>query len=1214
MIFKKILLELVNRNNLSEDNDARFVALTPTDEAESVEHYIKALTYALGEDSIKNIALTGPYGSGKTSIIRTFEKNRSYNFLNISLASFKEDSGEDETAGKAQNIMIERSILQQMLYGADANKLPYSRFKRISTPDQPLIKSLLVVFWVVAAAYIYLIRAQFLSMEVFKELFWSPIFLISFVLGIPAVLASDIHKSSFGMSLKKISFKNAEIETGDVPETSILNRHLDEIIYFFRATKYDVVVIEDLDRFDSPEIFVKLREINKLINDNKKIKDKIKSFFSKTGGNIKFLYALKDDMFDNRNRTKFFDFIIPVVPIINTSNSLDKMLERLSGEPFAEKIDQQFLREVSLYIDDLRLMHNIFNEFTIYNAKLNSDSLDMTRLLAMMIYKNVYPGDFEKLHHGIGALYEISRLRSKLITVTKQKLNKDIADIKEELSDATNEAVESVGELIKIFVGHVVASSGEPINGVYRNNNELLTFTQLKDWDSFACLFEIPNIQIAFQDQRYSPPRFSPIALGKSFRQLESEVTPNQTFAQRKKNIENKAASKRIELQSNIHRLEKEKTIISQMALHELLLENEVSVEDIISKNKIVDTALLVYLVKNGHLDENYHLYTSNFYEGRLTKNDHDFLLTIRNFKSPDPNQPINTQDEVCKNMRPEDFSHKYVLNIALFDFLLTNITTYQKQVDSAVNYISSNFTETEEFFTAYWDAGTNINDFVTAVSERWPGYGTAAVKSPQAPDHIALILSHLAPKYVADKMNTQHVLTDYLSGNGHLIFASDIPAPNDLTVLKSLSIKFYNLSSMERNKALLDFAHNECLYKINPENIGLLLNLYSNGNGATHPDHMTANYSAICSSGSEELKRYVNDNLSEYIEDVFLVLPDNVKESSGVVRQLVNVGTIDNKQKQQIISKQEIIFEKLEGIPTDLWGFVLTNEKISISWQNISTYIKQEECENGIVTEILNRPHIADHLSAQHIKISELGEADSKALSSFILENDVIKDAVYCKLIKCLPYFYLDFPNGISQVKIHCLAKTGTIRLNEKSFNSAKNDELLLSLLIGSNVKEYLINKEKYPITDTVREKLLSFDMSNEQKMQICIDVTPEGVKANKKLSRYVADVIKLPDVDCALFNNEVVTSAIVHAQNIDDSLQILIKCIPAWDVEITMNVLGQLPTPFSEITEYGKSPKLPKTTTNCKLAKLLEENKIVSSVTEKENNIKINTFKSPD
>ena len=80
-------------------------------------------------------------------------------------------------------------------------------------------------------------------------------------------------------------------------------------------------------------------------------------------------------MFANKDRTKFFDFIIPVVPIINRANALDKMRERLKDEQFADKIEQRFLREVALHIDDMRLMNNIFNEFTIYNAKLGSEDI-----------------------------------------------------------------------------------------------------------------------------------------------------------------------------------------------------------------------------------------------------------------------------------------------------------------------------------------------------------------------------------------------------------------------------------------------------------------------------------------------------------------------------------------------------------------------------------------------------------------------------------------------------------------------------------------------------------------------------------------------------------------------------------------------------------------------------------------------------------------------
>lgn len=262
-IFKKASVES------SSDNIPRFIDLTPVDDADPKGIYTNALNFAFKNDRIKNIALTGPYGSGKSSIIRTFKKNSSYKFLDISLASFSEDAIPEED-GIENTILIERSILQQMLYGADANSLPYSRFKRIRTPEYPLAKSFLFVFWAISAFSLFYNNGFILNFERLTWLWLGGVFLLAFVLAMPVVLISDIYKLSLGLSFKKISLKNAEIETGDVSEKSILNRHLDEIIYFFQVTDYDTVVIEDLDRFGSPEIFVKLREINKLINDNKK--------------------------------------------------------------------------------------------------------------------------------------------------------------------------------------------------------------------------------------------------------------------------------------------------------------------------------------------------------------------------------------------------------------------------------------------------------------------------------------------------------------------------------------------------------------------------------------------------------------------------------------------------------------------------------------------------------------------------------------------------------------------------------------------------------------------------------------------------------------------------------------------------------------------------------------------------------------------------------
>ena len=48
--------------------------LAPNDAIENGDEYLYSLNWALQDPKIKNIALTGPYGSGKSSIIDTFLK------------------------------------------------------------------------------------------------------------------------------------------------------------------------------------------------------------------------------------------------------------------------------------------------------------------------------------------------------------------------------------------------------------------------------------------------------------------------------------------------------------------------------------------------------------------------------------------------------------------------------------------------------------------------------------------------------------------------------------------------------------------------------------------------------------------------------------------------------------------------------------------------------------------------------------------------------------------------------------------------------------------------------------------------------------------------------------------------------------------------------------------------------------------------------------
>ncbi|MDQ2045024.1 hypothetical protein NRL14_14905 [Pseudoalteromonas sp. 20-92] len=165
----------------------KYVDLTPVDTADSEGHYAEAIKIALDNNNVTNIALTGSYGSGKSSIINSFEKKFSfplpsfkeklkaffrlstfdnkedtksaYNFMNISLASFSEKKE------GTSDILIERSILQQIIYGISSQEIPLSRFKTITKDKLEDCKSYFFITWLLTTL-IFLIS---LSVDFFSK-------------------------------------------------------------------------------------------------------------------------------------------------------------------------------------------------------------------------------------------------------------------------------------------------------------------------------------------------------------------------------------------------------------------------------------------------------------------------------------------------------------------------------------------------------------------------------------------------------------------------------------------------------------------------------------------------------------------------------------------------------------------------------------------------------------------------------------------------------------------------------------------------------------------------------------------------------------------------------------------------------------------------------------------------------------------------------------
>jgi hypothetical protein len=208
------------------------------------------------------------------------------------------------------------------------------------------------------------------------------------------------------LRISKICLKEIEITVEN--NESLFSKYLNEIIYFFEATKCNCVVIEDLDRFKSLKIFIKLREINNLINNYPTTKNK-----------VKFVYLVKDDILTAYERTKFFDYIIPIVPILDGKFDTISYIKAhfLRKKPFVEGkknkkikpyLSDDYLRNMKKYLDDLRLVKNCFNELEIYkeiNPEQYHGEKGDEKIFSLILLKNQYPKHFQHLLAGTGFLY-----------------------------------------------------------------------------------------------------------------------------------------------------------------------------------------------------------------------------------------------------------------------------------------------------------------------------------------------------------------------------------------------------------------------------------------------------------------------------------------------------------------------------------------------------------------------------------------------------------------------------------------------------------------------------------------------------------------------------------------------------------------------------------------------------------------------------------------
>ncbi len=1244
-LYKNLLLNIIHtlsnyyrkiNKNSPLSNPQGFEDFTPIILNDKDDKYSDIIKYAIENTNTKNVALTGPYGSGKSSILKTFEgKYPKYKYLNISLATFDE---------KEHHIKeIEYCILKQLFYKVEQNKIPESRFKRIVNQKNVKIKAIFIFLWLISLIYFF--KPNLLN-DITKILafdFYSKIGNIIYTLYFLGGTIYFLYKTMgfiLNFKLTKFSFQDAEIENGDDKKSVNFESEIDEILYFFERNPFDVVFIEDLDRFKNTEIYIKLREINYLINNYDPIKNKRK---------ITFIYAVQDDTFKEDERAKFFDFIVPVIPVINYSNSSRELLE--NKDIIVDKIPKSFIKQVARYLSDKRTLISINNEYKIYR-NIIGDDLDKRKLLAMMIYKNVEPTDFDNLNSQKGYVYTVFKQINILIIEKITEIDGQIKTLESKKEKLFSEIPQNIKELrafyIMRFYEEQVSAFPEinSIKSIDLNSIECSVIEILED-DNFKTFTTINN-KITYSYHTHHSVNHSNLlkrTIPFSFSNLESEIgIYNERFENLyfKKGInEFKKEIEKLESEKQVLRNKKIKDIVTEVYLQKCFdsLHNKerIDAKEIIDGKEIIITQentsyykiqnidLINYLIRYGYIDDSYSHYISYFYPGTITKEDNEFLKSFTNNNPLPYDFKLKEIESLFSDILESDFSREEILNFSLLDYIFSRRNS-DKQLAQIITLLSTKIDKPTIFIDEYlaYTIANNQKLFLKALCKYWnnPNQNIweeimSNFSDDKCIEYLNLLFSKLDLQTLL-ALNDSHKLSDYISEIESLKSFKDIDTEITVFILET-KLKFKNIDN-QGSKIIFDFIYNKNSYEINEKMIELFVNLYKQ-NEVNLELLKEANYTTIKNSGASKIIEYIDLNIEFYIKEVFLKLENNCNESEEIIIDLLNDNYEDFGPELtiEIINKNQTPIKDISKIThSELWTTLLQEDKIAVSWDNLLYYFKDKESFDDDLANYLN---IVEHYS--QLGKSKINKDFDKVDTDFAnkFTKELIKSKIslisFSTLINSFPYSYPDANaefKDISNEKTKVLIQKSIISFSLKNYNFI-NEEFtdLLLIYLETNSNKFIDELETFELdSSTISQLIDSRVFTTEQKMKLMDHTLETVLMENEDISNKVCNLLatnRKTEVSIDLLRG-----LLTQSQSTENKIRLFNKYQNAIVDSELKSIIQILGNPYAEIIE-GKYPKFEKNEYNLEFINQRKKDFITKSdLVDKGKFIRVRTKRKTD
>lgn len=957
--------------------------------------YFNAIRDALGwtgDKKVRNVALTGSYGVGKSSILRQVADDESLKAIQVSLstlgfestADVSKSNGPGQNADDAQNPrrdtktnQIQKEIVKQLLYTQMPDKMPGSRYRRTAAFNWPREILIALASGVPLAVVIFLFgwTAKIATLLTVPS-DWAiaanggmAFVAAGLVLGVRFVTHNKLRIDSVSTGAATITL-SAQTDT-------YFDEYLDEIVYFFQVVDADIVIFEDIDRFEDPHIFETLRELNTILNAAKQL----------DGRAIRFIYAIKDSIFEElgvraareadgqqpdankpmadaailevarANRTKFFDLVIPVVPFVTHQSARELMSRELEDVEDLE-VSDDLIDMVAQHVADMRLIRNIRNEFAIFKENvIRKSSLELSddHLFAMVLYKSTHLSDFERIKLGTSNLDILYKESRSLVQDNSTRLNNELVQLRRRSRSVGDQSqrADIVGAAVEAYIELLLEHIGVALTDI-RYDSDVIPTTDLHE-NTFWRKYAAGNAQISFSHyDPYRGQRVVDLSRKELQRATGYSLDPNAWESSSASDIDQRIAETQAEIaffsSADLQQLYERRDVEVSVGGTPMTFSERVST--------LLGSKLATDLVAGGFIDRYFTLYTSTFPGEKVNANAMNFILKNVDTGSIDFYFTLSADEaRAVVHERPRlAIGGKSAYNLDLLDFLLSDAGV-DDALSAVIKNLMRNGDDEKRFLQAYLPSEHNAADLIYKMAASWPKVFVSVIDETEVDESRRLALVDAALKgmdpnteYAASDTVSAYLLDKYaelesFTGTtanpdavGQLVSACESDLP-DLTPL-SASI----LRAVVRAERF-DVSRDNLLAAISPSTVLTL-------------DSLKADHGAVYSRALRSLGDYLNSLTSD---------ESALSDAAAFADVIADIDKADRPALNAVIGRSpvECRISVLTGVPAGTWPALAANDRFPADFANVTQYVEQYGVDANIAT-VLSRSFIATPADAE--------------------------------------------------------------------------------------------------------------------------------------------------------------------------------------------------------------------------------------------------------